>query len=235
MVNEHGRRRLAGLTSAHIADACLRTGSAFGVAPTGVAPLRLGMTVQGPVRPVRHYGSVDVFLEAIDRSRQGEILVIDNNGRRDEACIGDLVVAEAKTAGLAGIVVWGLHRDTSELIEIGLPLFSLGTIPVGPRRLDPREDEVFASAEVGDCTVGEGDWVIADADGVIFTRKVDLESLLEVAEDIRGAERRQAEEMHKGRTLRDQLLFSEYKKKAAEDAHVTFRNPLAETGGAIET
>ncbi len=35
----------------------------------------------------------------------------------DEACVGDLAVLEAAAAGLSGVAVWGLHRDTAELTE----------------------------------------------------------------------------------------------------------------------
>jgi 4-hydroxy-4-methyl-2-oxoglutarate aldolase len=35
-------------------------------------------------------------------------------------------------------VIWGLHRDTADIRAIGLPVFSLGAIPTGPLRLDPR-------------------------------------------------------------------------------------------------
>lgn len=56
--------------------------------------------------PARHHGSVDVFLEALRRAEQGDVLVIDNGGRSDEACIGDLAVLEAEAAGLAGLVAW---------------------------------------------------------------------------------------------------------------------------------
>ena len=45
--------------------------------------------------PARHYGSVDVFLEALSSAGPGDVLVIDNGGRTDEACIGDLVALEA--------------------------------------------------------------------------------------------------------------------------------------------
>jgi len=52
------------------------------------------------------------------------VLVVDNGGRADEACVGDLVVLEAQAAGLGGVVMWGLHRDTPEVTQIGLPVFS---------------------------------------------------------------------------------------------------------------
>jgi regulator of RNase E activity RraA len=41
------------------------------------------------------------------------VLVVDNGGRLDEACAGDLVALEAQAAGLEGLVIWGLHRDTA--------------------------------------------------------------------------------------------------------------------------
>jgi regulator of RNase E activity RraA len=50
-------------------------------AGSGVA----GQRVAGRVLPVRHYGSVDVFLEALGRAEAGDVLVVDNGGRLDEA------------------------------------------------------------------------------------------------------------------------------------------------------
>lgn len=234
-MTDNAHWRLSGLTTAHIADACLLIGSPLVVAPSSIAPLREGMAAHGPVRPVRHYGSVDVFLEAIDVSSPGEVLVIDNRGRTDEACIGDLVALETKEAGLEGIVVWGLHRDTSQLVEVGLPVFSLGATPIGPRRLDTREDEAFSVARIGDSIVCEDDWVIADSDGVIFVNGADLGSLLDTAEQIRTVEQRQADGVRQGRTVREQLLFDEYRKKASEDPEFTLRQHLSAIGGAIET
>jgi regulator of RNase E activity RraA len=77
-----------------------------------------GDPIVGPAVPVRHFGSVDVFLEAYEGAPAGGILVIDNEGRDDEACIGDLTIGEARLAALAGIVLWGCHRDSAALPAI---------------------------------------------------------------------------------------------------------------------
>src|SRR5690348_2262451 len=101
----------AGLSTPLIADAALRLKLRYRIAPSGIRAVVIGQKIAGLARPVRHYGSVDVFLEAMTDAREGDILVIDNGGRLDEGCIGDLTALEAQLCGLSGIVVWGTHRD----------------------------------------------------------------------------------------------------------------------------
>jgi len=99
----------AQLSTPLILDACIRVGVSLRSAPPGIAALVPGAKVAGRVLPARHYGSVDVFLE-FEAGQPGDVLIVDNGGRDDEACIGDLAALEAAGAGLAGVVVWGLHR-----------------------------------------------------------------------------------------------------------------------------
>lgn len=40
------------------------------------------------------------FLEALEGADDGDVLVVDNGGRLDESCVGDLVALEARVAVL---------------------------------------------------------------------------------------------------------------------------------------
>jgi len=72
-------------------------------APAGIATLVAGAKVAGRALLPRHYGSVDVFLEAFEAAPHSDVRIVDNAGRGDVACIGDLAVLEAAGAELAGI------------------------------------------------------------------------------------------------------------------------------------
>lgn len=234
MENPELRERFAHLTTAHVADACLRAKVPVRCAPASLRSIAPGSRLAGRVAPARHVGSVDIFLEAFEDAAAGDVLVVDNGGRLDEACVGDLVALEAQTAGLEGLVVWGLHRDTADLRAIGLPVFSLGTIPTGPRRLDPRPDDALGSATVGDWTVGRDDVVLGDDDGVLFVPAARAGELLDIAEGIRDTERRQADRMRAGESLRRQVRFDDFLAERERTPTLTFRDHLRALGGAIE-
>lgn len=226
------RRRFAALTTAHLADACLRARVPLRCALLYAAVP--GSRLAGRVAPARHVGSVDIFLEALEGTEPGDVLVVDNGGRLDEACVGDLVVLEAQAASLEGMVVWGLHRDTADIRAIGLPVFSLGAIPAGPRRLDARPPDALASAAVAQWTVTGADLVLGDDDGVLFVAAARAAELFTIAETIRDTERRQADQIWAGVSLRRQLQFDRYLARRDQAPSLSFREHLRSVGGAIE-
>ena len=227
-------RGFAELSTPLVADACVRLGLPVRAAPPGLAPVLPGARAAGRVVPARHFGSVDVFLEAMQAAAPGDVLVVDNGGRTDEACVGDLTALEAAASGMSAMLIWGLHRDTPELREIGLPVFSYGRCAAGPARLDPREADALETARFGGFAVSRSFAVFADDDGAVFAPLDRAEDLLATAEDIRRRERAQADRIRDGETLRRQLRFDDYLARRAADPEYTLRRHLREIGGAIE-
>lgn len=221
-------------TTPFIADACAQLSLPVRVGPFGLKCNFPGSKVAGPARPARHAGSVDVFLEAIADARKGDVLAIDNGGRHDEGCIGDLVVGEAFMSGMAGIVCWGTHRDTAAIHAIGARVWSLGTCPNGPLELRRRSETALVAATIGSVTVTPDDYLFADDDGVVVVANAELSRVIDTAKDIANREGAQAVRLLKGELLRSQFDLDSYVAKRQSDPKYTFREHLKSFGGAIE-
>jgi 4-hydroxy-4-methyl-2-oxoglutarate aldolase len=233
-VNQTLTDQITSLTTPHLADGCLSTGVPIRFAPAGVKGLAGNMQCRGRALPVRHVGSIDIFLETFERALPGDVLVIDNGGRLDEACIGDIILLEAMAAGIAGIVIWGLHRDSAELREIGFPVFSLGALPTGPQRLHARPPDVFSRAAVGSHAITIDDVVAADANGVLFLPMDRLRDIVAAATAYRETEARQIRAMREGRSYRSQTRFGEYLAQRERDPGYGFRQHLRDIKAAGE-
>lgn len=222
-------------TTPFIADACALLQLPIRLGPPHIRPIRASMKVAGPACPAKHAGSTDVFLEAIAAASAGDVLVIDNVGRLDEGCIGDLVAGEAHVAGLAGIVVYGAHRDTAAIEAIGIPVWSLGTCPAGPQELRSRSAHALEAASLGGhVTVTRDDFLFADLDGVAVVARADLARIIAAARDIAARERAQADRLLAGERLRDQLRLDAYVARRQNEPTFTFRDHIKSLGGAIE-
>jgi 4-hydroxy-4-methyl-2-oxoglutarate aldolase len=221
-------------TTPFIADACLQVQLPVRLGRPGLLPIRPQLRAAGRVAPAVHAGSTDTFLEAISQAASGDILVIDNNGRLDEGCIGDLVAGEAHVSGLAGIIVDGVHRDSAAIRAIGIPVWSRGTAPNGPLELRRRHVTALEAATCGPTTVTREDAVFADEDGVLFVALADCHRVIAAAREIATRELAQAARLMAGNPLRDQLRLADYLQRRAEDPEYTFRDHVKKLKAAIE-
>ncbi len=109
-------------------------------------------------------------VEAIDRCEPGDVLVIDAGGK-PPAVWGELATHSAKNRGLAGVVVLGAIRDTRDIQEIGLPVFATTHCSHAGEPKGFGEMQVRLSYDGIDCH--PGDWIVADADGVMVLPKLE--------------------------------------------------------------
>lgn len=115
--------------------------------------------------------------KAIDLAGPGDVLVIAAGGDLTHALFGEIMYALAVSRGLAGVVVDGAIRDSDALARRDeMALFARGVSHRGPYKDGP--GTINEPVRVGDLTVGPGDIVRGDGDGVVAVGLDDAEAVL---------------------------------------------------------
>ncbi len=135
---------------------------------------------------------------------------------------------------MSGIVLWGVHRDTTEIKRIDLPVFSFGPYPLGPVRNVFEINDEDKIVRFGDEIIATDDYVFADEDGVTFVLRQYLKTILETAVELSEKERKQADQIKQGKNLYQQFAFNKFLELKKMDPGLSFRAYLKKIGGAIE-
>ncbi|MEI2417181.1 RraA family protein [Orrella sp. JC864] len=192
-VHEDLVERARQFPSAVLCDVAGRRGALHG----RIQALDAGMKVCGPaftveVRP----GDNLMFHVALALARPGDVLVVD--GKADQTCalFGELMVSQARAAGLGGFVVDAASRDTEILAQGDFPVFAAGANPCGPTKGLP--GRLGGQASVGGVAVTAGDLVVGDADGVVVIPADEVPAVLAAAQAKLDSERQRLEEIAAG-------------------------------------
>ena len=113
---------------------------------------------------------------AVTRAQRGSVLCVDVGLVPDRGYWGEVLTTAAEAAGLAGLVLDGGVRDVAALEAHGFPVFSSGVALTGATKDKP--GTVGVPARVGGVLVSEGDWVVADRDGVTFVERGALHAVV---------------------------------------------------------
>lgn len=149
------------LCDAHKAD----TGDAFRVLPPVFRHFGGRGAFAGPVSTVRCYEDNTSVKAALESPGQGRVLVVDGAGSLRRALVGGLIAAAAARNGWAGVLVHGAVRDAAELAATDVGLCALALIPMPTER--KRAGEVDVPVRIEGVWVRPGDWLVADADGIV--------------------------------------------------------------------
>ena len=150
-------------------------------------------------------------VEAIDKAKKGEIIVIDNGGRTDAAPWGELATWSCVSKGVVGVVIDGAVRDIDGIKETGIAMFAKGVCP------NAGEPKGFGEigAEINCCgqSVRNGDWIVADESGVVVVPRERAYEVARRALEIHKNEVRIRAEIKSGGTLSDLLELYKWEKK----------------------
>lgn len=152
------------LTSATVHEAAGR----LGALPSVIKPLSPDMYVAAPAFPVRVPPGDNLWLHrAVYAASRGEVLVVDTGDGFEYGYWGEILTEAAMARGLAGLVIHGGVRDCRQLIELGWPVFAERLCVRGTAKDPLGAGELGEPVRLGDVTVGLGDLIVADADGVV--------------------------------------------------------------------
>lgn len=97
---------------------------------------------------------------------EGRVLVVDGAGSLRRALIGGNIGAAAARNGWAGVVVDGCVRDVAELAACDVGIRALAAMPLPTDRR--QAGLVDVPVQVQGVWVRPGDWLCADADGIVI-------------------------------------------------------------------
>ena len=206
--------RLRQLDSCAVSDALDTLG--LGGATTGIRALWPAPgTIVGRARtlgvtwrePDRH--GVHIATPLVEDAAPGDIIVIDNRGNTDVSCWGGILTVAALSKGIAGVVIDGACRDISESHELGLPIFGRAVVPVSARGRIVQES-MDEPVRIDRAVVRSTDYVIADANGVVFIRPDDAERVITLAEKIAAREVDMIAAVRSGKSVVDVMRDSQF-------------------------
>jgi regulator of RNase E activity RraA len=159
---------------------------ALGSKPAGAAPAKSG----------------DYFSAVDEVAAPGRVLVLGIAAAAPGAAIGGFMGREYQRRGAAGVLTNGAIRDAAELQGLGFAVFGAGVSPRnGAKNLQVdsvgQPVQLPASGE-GTVLVADGDFIVADPDGIAVIPAHAVEEVLGATEQLAEMERRIARDMAAG-------------------------------------
>lgn len=120
-----------------------------------------------------------MFHAAVYRANPGDVIVA--KGDPEFALAGGNVFAIAKSRGITGAVIDGRVRDLAEIRDMQFPVFSRGVIPKpGAKK---QLGELNGTILCGGVSVKNGDYIVADEEGVAVIPSDEIDAAIKVAQE----------------------------------------------------
>ncbi len=121
----------------------------------------------GIVSTVKCFEDNTSVKKALDEPGAGRVLVVDGAASMQRALVGGNIAAAAAKNGWSGVVVNGCVRDAAELSAAPVGLRALALMPMPTLRRAEGERDV--AVQIQGVWVRPGDWLYADADGIVVS------------------------------------------------------------------
>ena len=107
--------------------------------------------------------------ECVAEEGLGRVIVVDGGGSRRRALLGDMLAEKAAANGWAGLIINGVIRDVDEIGVTPLGVQALGCCPLKTEKLGVGQRGI--DLHIGGASIAAGDYVYADNNGVIVSKR----------------------------------------------------------------
>lgn len=171
----------------------------LGAFDSSIKPIDRSMSFCGPAVTVVCAPKDNLMLQVgIHYAQAGDVLVVSAGEYTEAGTFGDVLGTAMHSKGLAALVTDSGVRDTADLIELGLPVFSRSVCIKGTVKetLGPINHPLVFAGQL----VEPGDLVKGDADGVVLVKAADVEWVIDACAKREAVEAEQREAYRAGGT-----------------------------------
>jgi regulator of ribonuclease activity A len=126
-------------------------------------------TFSGRVTTLKVFEDNALVRSTLEAPGNGNVLVIDGGASMRRALVGGQLALLAQDNGWAGIVVDGCVRDSDEINACDIGVRALGVHP--QKSAKKGSGERNERVVLGGVPVTPGDWIYADADGILVAQQ----------------------------------------------------------------
>ena len=123
----------------------------------------------GQVVTIKCHEDNSLVKQCVGEAGAGRVIVVDGGGSLRRALLGDMLAEKAAANGWSGLVINGAIRDVDEIGQTELGVQALGTCPIKTEKLGVGQRDI--ALQIGGATIAPGDYVYADNNGVIVSKR----------------------------------------------------------------
>ncbi len=123
----------------------------------------------GQVSTIKCFEDNSIVRQQLSTPGLGRVLMVDAGASTQCAMLGDLLAGFGIENNWAGIVIYGMIRDSVNLSSMPIGVMALGTHPKKSEKKNMGKIDI--DIDFPGATIKPGDWVYADQDGIITSNK----------------------------------------------------------------
>jgi len=174
-----------------------------------IRPICPGLILVGEAYPLSCAPGDNLAIHiALEKAPANSVLVVEAGGYV-AGYWGEVLTVAAQAKNIVGLVMDGGVRDIAAMNRRNFPVFTRGISVQGTAKA--RFNSVGEAIQISDCSISQGDLVVADDDGVVVIPKMHIERVINAGKDRADKEALMMEKLSAGSTTVELLGLQKWR------------------------